>query len=311
MREEVSAQFPNFDPDARSLRQESFEGGWNVTARYGMSLALNKGEGRNRVRRTNQRRNRGRGEKSCCAINLKTASQQALDLVILPSTPMFEEKGLDSDWVQLDTHTFSTLRLGVTKQRLASFILGFTGDDQRAEAPNYRVALMVLEQQMDHRFQHLEGFFEEIVDRLYALGIDANKNQNDDKPRIGEDAIRGQPIIRPTPGVHWHRQQFYVEDSNDEEDYFEEPVMRNAGQKRRDYGYRDPNNSRLKDVPIHIDRYKEYKSLRKHKVTQRGEGDNEICYELDEDDDEYDVDDDCQNYVVKRMKLTPKQENNT
>ncbi|CAK7324677.1 unnamed protein product [Dovyalis caffra] len=62
---------------------------------------------------------------------------------------------------------------------------------RRVEIPHFGLALMTLEQQIDCKFQCLEGHFKEIVDRLDALGIDANRNRNDDKQYTEEDASCG------------------------------------------------------------------------------------------------------------------------
>ena len=57
-------------------------------------------------------------------------------------------------------------------------------NDQRAEDPqeqDHGVALRALEQRMDLRFQRLEQHFEEIANQHDALGIDANRNRNEDR----------------------------------------------------------------------------------------------------------------------------------
>ena len=71
-----------------------------------------------------------------------------------------------------------------------------------------------LEQQMDLRFWHFEERFEEIVDRLDVLGIDAHRRRNDDR-RPGAEMAFGDPIGRPIPV---RRQPAYDEDSEEESD---------------------------------------------------------------------------------------------
>ncbi|CAK7349544.1 unnamed protein product [Dovyalis caffra] len=69
------------------------------------------------------------------------------------------------------------------------------------------------------------------MDRLDALSIDANRNRNDDGPRSGEDVARGQAVNGLAPSVHGRRQQFYDDDSGEDE-YFEEPMPRRVDQGR-------------------------------------------------------------------------------
>ncbi|CAK7355058.1 unnamed protein product [Dovyalis caffra] len=102
---------------------------------------------------------------------------------------------------------------------------------------------------MDCRFPYLEGCFEEIMDRLDALGIDANRNQIDDGPRSREDVARGKTVNGPAPDVHGCRQQFYDNDS-DEDEYFEEPMLRRVDRGRHNYRDRENNGFGLKvDIP--------------------------------------------------------------
>ncbi|KAH7678920.1 hypothetical protein IHE45_06G025500 [Dioscorea alata] len=69
---------------------------------------------------------------------------------------------------------------------------------------------------MDLRFRRFEERFEEIVDHLHALQIDAHRRRNDNR-RPGVEVARGVPIGRRRP-VPIHRQYVYDEYSEEEDD---------------------------------------------------------------------------------------------
>ena len=77
-------------------------------------------------------------------------------------------------------------------------------DDQGMEVlqPNLltqETTLRALTDYVDHRFQVFEGCFDEIVDRLDALALGANRGRNEDRRRLRDDVAQGQPISRPDP----------------------------------------------------------------------------------------------------------------
>ena len=55
---------------------------------------------------------------------------------------------------------------------------------------------------MDRKFQALEGCFDEIMDRLDALPISANRGRNEDMRGPREDVAQGQPVNRPALTCH-------------------------------------------------------------------------------------------------------------
>ena len=59
--------------------------------------------------------------------------------------------------------------------------------------------LKALADGVDRRFQAFEGHFDEIVDRLDALALGANRVRNEDRRRLRDDVAQGQPISRPDP----------------------------------------------------------------------------------------------------------------
>ena len=79
-------------------------------------------------------------------------------------------------------------------------------------------ALRALAENVDRRFQELEGHFDEIADILDALAISANKGRNEDRRGPRKDVAQGQLVNRPVPVRH-HRQPVYSNDSEEEEDF--------------------------------------------------------------------------------------------
>lgn len=123
---------------------------------------------------------------------------------------------------------------------------GLRGDDQEARAPFGDEALQRLEwgleqrleQRIDLIFRRFEGRFDEIVDRLDALGLDAHRRQNGNR-RPGVEVAHGDPIDRPVPV---RMQPIYEEDDSEEEDDYEPNRFghRPAYENRRGrYNYRD------------------------------------------------------------------------
>ena len=62
--------------------------------------------------------------------------------------------------------------------------------------------MKALANSVDHRFQAFERRFDEIVNRLDALAIGANRGRNDDKLRLRADVAQGQPINRHVHANH-------------------------------------------------------------------------------------------------------------
>ena len=72
----------------------------------------------------------------------------------------------------------------------------------RASLLTQETALRALTKSVGHRFQAFEGRFNEIVDRLDALAIGANRNMNDDRWRPRDDFAQGQPVNILVPAYH-------------------------------------------------------------------------------------------------------------
>ena len=72
--------------------------------------------------------------------------------------------------------------------------------------------LRALANSVDFRFQVFEGCFDEIVDRLDALALDANRGRNEDMRWLRDDVAQGQLVNRPIP-AHNRRQPIYNDDS--------------------------------------------------------------------------------------------------
>ena len=86
------------------------------------------------------------------------------------------------------------------------------------------MALRALTENVDHRFQALEGRFDEIADRLDALAICANKGRNEDRRRLKDEVAQCQLVNRPVP-AHHRRQPVYSDDSEEEEDFLYMPPI--------------------------------------------------------------------------------------
>ena len=80
------------------------------------------------------------------------------------------------------------------------------------------MTLKALENSVDRRFWMLEGHFDDIIDRLDALAMSANRIRNDDRQRLRDDFARGQPVNKHVP-AHHRRQHVYSDDSEENEDF--------------------------------------------------------------------------------------------
>ena len=129
-------------------------------------------------------------------------------------------------------------------------------EDQGVEVLRVRLltqemALRALVDNIDHRFQAFEWRFDEIIDRLDALAIGANRNRNDDRRWPRDDFARGQFVNKPIP-AHHRRQLIYSDDSEEEEDFLfcNNQPAKGGGRYGQDYE-RDGGDFRLKvNIPF-------------------------------------------------------------
>ena len=82
------------------------------------------------------------------------------------------------------------------------------------------------------------------------MALGANRGRNDDKMRLRDEVVQGQPVNKPIP-THHHRQPVYNDDleKEDEFDFADHRPVRGSGRQVRDFD-RDCGDFRLKvDIP--------------------------------------------------------------
>ena len=121
----------------------------------------------------------------------------------------------------------------------------------KAKLLTQKTALRALAENVDRKFQALEGRFEDIVDKLDDFVISANRGRNEDMRGPIGDVSRGQPVNRPVP-THHSRQPVYSDDLEENEDFLYANHRPTRGGGRREYGYeRDSGDFKLKvDIPF-------------------------------------------------------------
>ena len=116
----------------------------------------------------------------------------------------------------------------------------------RVELLTRETVLKALTENVDHKFQALEGHFDKIADRLDALAIGASRGRNEDRRGTSEDVAQGQPVNRPV-SARRSRQSVYSDDLEKEEDFMYADHRLARGGGRREYTYeRDSGDLKLK-----------------------------------------------------------------
>ena len=119
----------------------------------------------------------------------------------------------------------------------------------QAEVRAQGTVLTNMEQRVNRNFRCLEQRFEDIVERLEVLVVNANRNEINNETRPRDRGARGNLNFRPVATMY-NRWQLAYEDDSDGEDVYTNPRQKfePAGVNRG--GYRRNNEYKLKlDIP--------------------------------------------------------------
>ena len=69
-------------------------------------------------------------------------------------------------------------------------------------------ALKAVEQNVDYRFRCIDLRFDEVIEQIRALGINANGNGNGGRLRPRDEMAQGEPVNQPIAGNYGGQQEY-------------------------------------------------------------------------------------------------------